>query len=337
MSTDLATIDYEKLTQSNAAPVDAFNFTSSTMEFAAKSDEKPNKRRVKILARTKKPVNHWYWGRIVHDFDGMQRQEKVRIDYCHNQEECLGVADKHTIDDEGLWLDAEVESLEDGDRASKVLKEVDAGRPYEASINFNSHDNVFEYVQARQIAKVNGEDFEGPGVIARKWRLRATAICPHGYDADAKSVFSAGKLPAEHPVSQFQWKESPAMSKTAENNPGQQAAGETVDVAKLKADAAQAARDELKAQFNRFGEVFESKAHAYFNEGLSFEDACVKHIAELKTELAAANKAKSDVEAKLAAVRTQFGEDAIDTGNPATNSNSGPVKSISEARAKKTT
>ncbi len=170
-------------------------------------------------------------------------------------------------------VDAEIESLEDGDRASKVLREVDAGRPYEASISFHSHDNVFEYVQARQIVKVNGEDFEGPGVIARKWRLRATAICPHGYDADAKSLFSAGKLPADCPVSQFQWKKTPAMSKTAENASEQTAAGENkVDVAKLQAEAAEQARNELKAQFNRFGEVFDDKAVAYFNEGLSFEE-----------------------------------------------------------------
>ncbi len=328
-------VDYEKLTQSNEAPIEAFAFVGET-EFAESTAESSSKRPVKILARTPNPINHWYWGRIVHDFDGMQRKPKVRLDYCHDVDECVGVAAKHVIDKSGLWLEGEVESLEEGDRASKILKEAAAGRPFEASISFASHDMQLEYVPENTTSKVNGTDFAGPGVIVRKWRLRACAICPHGYDADAKSVFSAGKLPAEHPVSQFQWKESPAMSKTAENNPGQQAAGETTDIAKLKADAAQAARDELKAQFNRFGEVFESKAHAYFNEGLSFEDACVKHIAELKTELVAANKAKADVEAKLAAVKTQFGENAIDTGNPATKSNSGPVKSISEARAKKT-
>ncbi len=53
MSMELDSIAFANLTQSNTAPVDAFSFTSATMEFAAKSEDKSNKRPVRILARTR--------------------------------------------------------------------------------------------------------------------------------------------------------------------------------------------------------------------------------------------------------------------------------------------
>lgn len=331
MNQAIAPVDYSKLTSKSEAPDHAFAFAGEFKLSPREPNADSKSRPVKILARTPDVVNHYYWGRCVHDFSGMTRPDVLRLDWKHDDEQCVGTAAKHTVDDKGLWLDGTIESLEDGDRAEKIMREADADRPFEASISFDPFSCVVEYVPEGMSAEVNNGTFDGPGVIFRQWRLRATAICPYGYDPGSQAKFSADNVPAAS--SPFLWKESPAMTKTAETTSQQTtAAGDTVDTAKLVAQTTDDARAQFQAELGRFNTVFGDKGPGYFSQNMKFEAAAIKHIGDLTAQLTAEKTARSEAEARLASAAGNFGANAVNTGTPAETQTPKAVGSFTQAR-----
>lgn len=150
---------------------------------------------VKLKARSTQPVDHWFFGRIVHDLAGMSLgKSRLAIDYCHRDDEVIGYASKFETEG-GLVASGALTPFQEKDRASEVIFKSGEGVPYEASIFFDPAEMVLEYVPQGMAVPVNGFSFEGPGVVARKWTLRGLAVCPYGQDKNTAVEFSAGNTP----------------------------------------------------------------------------------------------------------------------------------------------
>lgn len=174
-------------------PADACVFAAPAVQFRS-NGEGSKTAPFSLLARSAQPIEHWYWGKVVHDFAGMKSKKRITMDYNHDPDQIVGFANKTTVDDEGLHLSGTIVSVEDGDRADTIMKQSAAGVPFEASIFFGGDGIKIEEVDDGQVTQVNGTQFAGPGIVIREWPLRGCAICPYGADGNTHSKFSeAGK------------------------------------------------------------------------------------------------------------------------------------------------
>ena len=150
---------------------------------------------VKLKARSGLPIEHWYWGKVVHDLSGMRTHKpRLTIDYAHNDAEVLGYLNHFETESGDLIASGALTPFKDDDRASEVLFKMKQGVPYEASIFFGGDGIKIEEVGEGMMQTVNGRQFDGPGVIIREWPLRGVAICPYGADQNTESAaFAKGQ------------------------------------------------------------------------------------------------------------------------------------------------
>lgn len=148
---------------------------------------------VRLVARSGKPIEHWFWGRIVHDLSGMRlHKSRLPIDYVHDAKEVIGYLNKFDSTSGDLVTSGALVPFKDSDRATEILHKMRAGVPYEASINFGGDGIKVQQIGKGEMVEVNGARFDGPGVIVREWPLRGVAICPYGADANTASAVLAG-------------------------------------------------------------------------------------------------------------------------------------------------
>jgi len=300
-------------------PRAACQFRASALEFASQDKGNPA---VRLTARSGQPIEHWYWGRIIHDFAGMRlHKPTIPLDYCHRDEEVIGFLDTFTTESGDLEAAGRLVPYQPGDRASEVKHKAEAGVPYEASINFGGDGIRIQEVQRGEVTEVNGREFEGPGVVVRQWPLRGAAVCPYGADMHTETTFSEGET---IPVT-FE-REDYAMSQEQDQPADNEAVTpdtETTDAAELAAptsevpESAEALEQPevptafltqeefdrhnevteqgLRAECKRFLDVFGPQGGEWYAEGLSFADAQERNTEALKAE----NK---QIKAKLAAV-----------------------------------
>jgi len=165
---------------------------------------------IKVKARGAQAVDHWYFGRMVHDLAGMSLSKpRLAIDYCHREDEVLGFANKFNTEG-GLVASGALTPFQEKDRASEVIFKSQQGVPYEASIFFDPAELVLEEVPQGLSVPVNGLQFEGPGVVARRWTLRGLAVCPYGQDKNTAVEFSAGQHQTQVAVRYTQPEQPPA-------------------------------------------------------------------------------------------------------------------------------
>lgn len=160
-------------------------------EFAHIGDNGENAKSapVRLLARSSQPIEHWYWGNVAHDLEGYNLNGKSRlpIDFDHDTGEAIGYLNKFEVTDEGLYASGAIVSTQDGDRASKVISQMHAGIPYEASINFGGDGIEVEQVPAGKSATVNGYELAGESMVVRKWPLRGVAVTLYGADGNTST------------------------------------------------------------------------------------------------------------------------------------------------------
>lgn len=287
-------IPFEQLQK---APGTAFEF-SGKLE-PPSSDDETELVNVNLLARSPDPVNHWWWGQIVHDMNGFfKHKESIVLDWNHDPNTIVGVADKQVADNEGLKLSGKLVKLEEKDQADKIIKWRKANVPLEASIYFDEAE--LEYIPENVNTEVNGKQFSGPGVIVRKWTIRGCAICPYGYDGKTETLLSK---------QQFSFSIKELKKVDAETKPTGTPAVETkpaeVDTAKLAKDV----REQLKAERNKFTAAFgEVDGSSYFAKDLSFTDAQTKHIEKLSASLKTVNEENAKLKNDLAQFRKTLGE-----------------------------
>lgn len=191
---------------------------------------------IKVKARGAQAVDHWYFGRMVHDLAGMSLSKpRLAIDYCHREDEVMGFANKFETEG-GLVASGALTPFEEKDRASEVIFKSQQGVPYEASIFFDPAELVLEEVPQGMSVPVNGLQFAGPGVVARKWTLRGLAVCPYGQDKNTAVEFSAGQHPTEVAVRYTQAEQTPAVEvapaavdPAKDNDTAQEEAAQAVD------------------------------------------------------------------------------------------------------------
>ena len=148
---------------------------------------------VRLVARSGKAIEHPFWGRIIHDLSGMRlHKPRLPIDYCHDSHEVIGYLNRFDTESGDLVTSGALTPFKDSDRATEIIHKSAQGVPYEASINFGGDGIKIEDIAEGMVAQVNGETFEGPGVIVREWPLRGVAICPYGADANTSSDLLSG-------------------------------------------------------------------------------------------------------------------------------------------------
>jgi len=150
---------------------------------------------LRLLARSGKPIEHWFWGRVVHDLAGMRvHKPRLPVDYVHDAKEVVGYLNRFETESGDLITSGALVPFKDSDRATEILHKYRAGVPYEASINFGGDGIKIEEVPDGFVTQVNGFEFAGPGIVVREWPLRGVAICPYGADMNTDStVLSGGK------------------------------------------------------------------------------------------------------------------------------------------------
>lgn len=174
-------------------PAKACTLSGGRFEFGDNGDNAKT-RPVRLVARSHEFVDHWFWGKCVHDFSGMiLSKDRIPIDYCHDDKDIIGYANKREVTDAGLILSGALVPWKDSDRATEVAFKAENGVPYEASIAFGGDGMKFEFVEEGQIATANGRDYEGPCIVFRQWPLRGVAICPHGADKHTAALFAAAE------------------------------------------------------------------------------------------------------------------------------------------------
>ena len=121
-----------KQTEKRDVPIDALRFGVSEFEIGSNGDGAKTAP-VKVLARSKEPVNHWYWGRVVHDMAGMKTHKpRLALDYCHDDDEIIGYLNNFNTEDGSLRASGAITPFTQDDRASEVLYKWREGVPYEA-------------------------------------------------------------------------------------------------------------------------------------------------------------------------------------------------------------
>ena len=239
-----------------------------------------------LLARTPDPIDHWYWGRMVHDFAGMVHKNRIPIDWCHDNEEAIGYADRISVTDAGLVVEGELVSVREDDRASDVIAKARGGIPFEASIEFHLDGLQIEELGPAEEAEVNGKTFSGPLVIFRKWKLAAVAIVPFGADPGTEATILRRRDPMP----------THATTQLAQQTPDQP---QTPPEHESATD-----QDDHRAQLRRYLERFGAENGAqWFADGLSYHDAIEKHVDELEQQLQAAEDAIAELKHQLSAVR----------------------------------
>lgn len=263
---------------------------------------------IRLMARAGQPIDHPYWGKVVHDFEGMQHKKRIPIDYRHD--EPIGYVNKFNSDSGNLELAGALVPFKDSDRATEIIHKSKNGVPYEASIDFRA-PVVMEEVAAGQFAEVNGNRVDGPATVIRQWTLRGVAVCPYGADPNTSSQLSnaetfsvsvqkrepematirnsALEAPkavdsqlSDPPVEETPVADAPATEPAlAEPVPAQQATAEP----------------DGKAFIAAFG----AEGAVWFIEGKSFADASQLHSKKLADELAVLRDENAQLKQKISA------------------------------------
>jgi len=278
--------------EKRSVPVSALRFTVGEFTLGDNGDDAKTAP-FRMVARSGQPVEHWFWGRIVHDLSGVRHKQRIPIDYAHDDKEVIGYANHFGVTEEGLEVSGALVPYKDSDRASEVVHKYKAGVPYEASINFGGNGVKLENVPEATTTKVNGYDFEGPGIVVRQWPLRGVAVCPYGADEHTSSEFSNAE---QMEVTIMTEQEKPEVTddvgneaETVDGIPADDKAGEAAEVQTEAAvepaePEAELTESNQRADGLRFLEAFGDQGGVWFAQGLSWEEASAKFVESLKEE-----------------------------------------------------
>ena len=251
---------------------------------------------VRMLARSSKPIEHFYWGKVIHDISGLvPHKSKIPIDYAHNNNEVLGYLNHFEDTAEGKVASGALVPFADGDRASEVIHKMKNGVPYEASINFGGDGIVIEEVGENETVIVNGISFSG-GVVIRSAPLRGVAIVPYGADQNTETSFSAHKT-----------YKGILMDKDLPTVEAEVVEEVTVEATETEVFTQTDSRAEFKQFHTEFGEL----GTAYFEQGLSYEEAKDTFTAH-RSEMVDALQADLDVaREEIAALKAEIAKNEL--------------------------
>lgn len=263
-------------------------------------------------ARTGDALNHAYWGRVVHDLDGMRVKPRIPIDYNHNPDLIIGYANRFNTESGDLEIRGALtpSKHEEFSKAQEVIDKAEQGVPWEMSISFPGDITVEEVPEGEQV-EVNQRQFTGPLSVIRSWPLRAVAVTPMGQDAATAIQFSedqtvtctyinqeadmaATKDELTVAEAEVEIKDDRAVD-VADTDSAEVEAETTVDAEAVDATDA----DELSAATaedfrSRFGHV---QGSLYFADGISLDEATAKELERLQAENTELRSRKTDEDA----------------------------------------
>ena len=142
------------------------------------------------IARTGDALNHAYWGRVVHDLDGMRVKPRIPIDWNHT-DTLVGYANKFNTETGDLEIAGALTptKFDQTQRAQQIIDQSEQGVPFEMSISFPG-DLELERVPKGKQVEVNQRAFDGPLTVIRSWSLRAVAVTPMGQDPQTALQFA---------------------------------------------------------------------------------------------------------------------------------------------------
>jgi hypothetical protein len=173
-----------------------------TANLTLKASEGGKPRRFSILAYSGGPLNvDGFDTPVIVDLDGLEIPGAIPIliDHTKSVEATLGVTDAITNDGQTLSLAGVVTGV--SAMAQQVLAQSAAGHQWQASIG--AAVNEQEEIRAGQTVSVNGREFSGPVIVARRSVLRETSVLPMGADhtttvnlaASAANIKGAASMP----------------------------------------------------------------------------------------------------------------------------------------------
>ena len=161
-----------------------------TANITLKAAEGGKPRRFSILAYSGGPLNvDGFDMPVIVDLDGLEIPGAIPIliDHTKSVEATLGVTDTVTNDGLSLSLAGVVTGV--SAMAQQVLAQSAAGHQWQASIG--AAVNEQEEIRAGQTVTVNGREFSGPVIVARRSVLRETSVLPMGADSSTQVNLAA--------------------------------------------------------------------------------------------------------------------------------------------------
>jgi hypothetical protein len=150
-------------------------------------------------------LNHWYWGNLAFDKDGIQfAKKKTPILAEHMTDARIGVADKQAIGPDGVIFEGNFLA---NDQAQRLRSDMKQGFPMEASLYIPP--SVVERVDEGEEVQVNGLTLKGPGTVFRKSKVKEVSICVFGADSETSAVAFNGKPTDQVTFDLVQPKEKP--------------------------------------------------------------------------------------------------------------------------------
>jgi len=316
-------------------PREACSFAASEVNIST-NGEGAKTAPVELVARSAQPIDHAYWGRVVHDTSGFSVGARGRIPIDYEHDEVIGFANHFELNEHkdlvirGTLTPGKMQE----DRALDVIEKARLGVPYEASVNFGGTGIEVERVKPDETTEVNGYVFEGPGVVIRKWPLRGVAICAYGADQFTSAAFNQGDTVAvtyleqgmkslaeieqaiERKVVLNQTVESEASPvEDAVEEEAEVDTVESVEEAEVQvAPEAVATADvdtelsQRKATGGQFMKLFgQEQGAVYFASGMSLQQATEAHLLHQATEI-------SNLKKRLGAAKNAGGEETALSG-----------------------
>jgi len=167
----------------NTAPLKACIFNECSEITFAQGDGGKDNNKFRIIGYSGGIMkNHWYWGNLAIDLQGVKFYKKrIAVLESHFISSRLGFTTKQEISDN---VTVEGEFLEN-DNAQAMKNDIKKGFPMEASMF--CPPSVIERVLEGASVKVNGLTLKGPGSVFRKSVIKEVSMCVFGYDSNTKS------------------------------------------------------------------------------------------------------------------------------------------------------
>jgi hypothetical protein len=291
------------------------------------------------------------------DLAGMRSAYRISIDREHCPTAIIGWGRPSLVDGPAIAVSGEAVMLDEDSPAEEVAGFSDAGVPFQASIAWDPQASSIEELDAGKTATVNGQAVTGPALIAREWPLLNVSVVLLGDDSATGAYFLSANmegrplsidptLPAAPPVPAPAAPPPPAAPPAAPAAPAAPPAPTAPAAPPVAPPAAPPPSSDLPAEVSppdspapappgevptrplplpetlslieqftgRFGA---EQGIAYLKARLSFTEALERDHDRLQKELAAANKALAETNARLSQVRVGLPMDRAPTFNPA--------------------
>ena len=257
-----------------------------------------------MVARSGDSIEHWYWGKVIHDLSGMHtKRSKVAIDYEHDPKEIIGYANHFSTEDGDLKVQGTLTPTKFNTRATEIVELSRQGVPFEASINFGGDGIRVEKIDEGSSVEVNGRNFSGPGVVIREWPLRGIAVTPYGADSNTSTTFNQDStievevimandtLENTVVVEEEEVKDLESVEATTDHD-SVEAAESAVETPHAEEEAepvlaaasslTQSVQSVLQTYYDKFG----SAGYEYARDGLALPEALERHMAAQSAEIA---------------------------------------------------